>query len=943
MESSFQRLGTTSSVASRLDALWQLGKDGGLGGVRIWWLLDGDNKRARTNHPTALTICDQLYISLELVKKELSNRWIKKFEDPSDLGKLFYVHTWKKSKFVTAREDNDSMYFTDMPQNGKIVTINSEEATAIRNIIFRNLQQDYSERNTTISVERTQPLSISLTTPANSGSTITSTLSQEADTSEEDNSSPQNSDDKTSPYSTPQFASSQEQINTQASAFCQGIQSELLNKYAQIDLGYCSKRWDLSKGEWRSNMCLRDGGDTRDTKGRCLKCCNAWKNIKKTTHPLLFELESKLKEEKRNELKECVSQRLKDVSDRQISTDQTLCEVVDMMKINQIEKLPLNSNKVFTFCAECNVPRLSRSRKDLSTLCRGCQKMKSNEQRRQHMREERFKDRTAPDSRVNFASLQPHEVKQRVKNLRIQRHNTSQIIKRLNERLKSNVADAKFSKKMTKQCEVAVKYARENEDKVRTDLKTEIFEILKELEKEMGSADEDHSISEEDSNSLINVIMDSMKNLIYEKQGHKNQCRYSPDLMGLAMGLYLRSPCGYKQFRDHSPIIFPAASTLAAIRQKQGIKDGDDCIEMYEDQHLVRKNYNDKKKKKNPDNTNPIGGNEYEEWGQIMSDEMKLQKDVAINIKTGETVGFSRDFFDVKKILRDLLADDSKIATTEPATYVNQYRYRGTNGRSFNCNFWFNSGSLPGNVLIQQFIRVVIHCEMVGSRVFGFVCDAGGNQGKLTAMLREDTDVPEDVGWISEDCVRTLNPYDPSRYIYLFPCSTHGVKAFRNQLFTSCKEGKKAFLDENDVRVGKLVVTNCHKREEERASRDAPKLSDIRESTVNLTRWSKMNVAEAKAVFSWKTLCEMSVHLYNRLGIDRSDILKEQQEGSLGYMSKVADHLYSLANNDNEAVAKDEWLKPEIASFKFVANVHEIFNALLNNMDQPLHHGNIER
>lgn len=185
--------------------------------------------------------------------------------------------------------------------------------------------------------------------------------------------------------------------------------------------------------------------------------------------------------------------------------------------------------------------------------------------------------------------------------------------------------------------------------------------------------------------------MDSMKNLIYEKQGHKNQCRYSPDLMGLAMGLYLRSPCGYKQFRDHSPIIFPAASTLAAIRQKQGIKDGDDCIEMYEDQHLVRKNYNDKKKKKNPDNTNPIGGNEYEEWGQIMSDEMKLQKDVAINIKTGETVGFSRDFFDVKKILRDLLADDSKIATTEPATYVNQYRYRGTNGRSFNCNFWFNS------------------------------------------------------------------------------------------------------------------------------------------------------------------------------------------------------------------------------------------------------------
>ena len=91
---------------------------------------------------------------------------------------------------------------------------------------------------------------------------------------------------------------------------------------------------------------------------------------------------------------------------------------------------------------------------------------------------------------------------------------------------------------------------------------------------------------------------------------------------------------------------------------------------------------------------------------------------------------------------------------------------------------------MDGDALLEQYIQVVLHCEMVGARALGFVCDAGGANTRLMKHIRGGTDIPEG-GWLPEDAVRTDNPYDPSRSIYLFHCSTHDLKAIRNQLFTS--------------------------------------------------------------------------------------------------------------------------------------------------------------
>ena len=208
---------------------------------------------------------------------------------------------------------------------------------------------------------------------------------------------------------------------------------------------------------------------------------------------------------------------------------------------------------------------------------------------------------------------------------------------------------------------------------------------------------------------------------------------------------------------------------LARKKQAQNICVGN-CIVMYKKQFLLY--------------------DTLEEIGQLICDEMKLKEDILINVESNKMVGFTEDFISAKKIIKKLLDDDELENCCKPAKYVNQWRYRSVSGRSFNCEFWFNGGDLDGDAMLEQFNQVVINCEIIGSRVLGFVSDAGGSNARLFKLLRGMTDVPKG-GWLPIDSVRTRNPYDPNRFISLFHCSTHDLKAMRNALYTSWRKGGK--------------------------------------------------------------------------------------------------------------------------------------------------------
>ena len=82
--------------------------------------------------------------------------------------------------------------------------------------------------------------------------------------------------------------------------------------------------------------------------------------------------------------------------------------------------------------------------------------------------------------------------------------------------------------------------------------------------------------------------------------------------------------------------------------------------------------------------------------GSIMCDKMKVKGDVAFNVMKDKVKGFTEDFACVKKIMNNLLDEDSIESFSKPATYVNQWRYRSVNGKTYNLEFWFNSESLKG-------------------------------------------------------------------------------------------------------------------------------------------------------------------------------------------------------------------------------------------------------
>ena len=130
-----------------------------------------------------------------------------------------------------------------------------------------------------------------------------------------------------------------------------------------------------------------------------------------------------------------------------------------------------------------------------------------------------------------------------------------------------------------------------------------------------------------------------------------------------------------------------------------------------------------------------------------------------------------------------------------------------------NGGFYFNTGSLDGNELIRQMLEVVISYEVIGIKIYGIVCDAGGGNESFFRMLCKYLPI---VGpWIDVNCVRFNNPFHPHRYVYIWACSTHGLKALIHNLFRS-QAGMPRSLEYNGIEFGWKQVSEIYLRDVER-------------------------------------------------------------------------------------------------------------------------------
>ena len=221
------------------------------------------------------------------------------------------------------------------------------------------------------------------------------------------------------------------------------------------------------------------------------------------------------------------------------------------------------------------------------------------------------------------------------------------------------------------------------------------------------------------------------KNWVHTKRGKNTAVSYLPGVLGAAMNAYLRSPAAYRQFCCNSETIQLSESYLKKLKSLQHVTDGH-CTETCVPQ--------------------PTYCGPGTEWGEIGCNEIHVTKGVMVNVKNNEVTGVCTDFYDITKIMKNLLDEDKIDQMEEQTVHVNQWCYRSTAGRIFNVMFFFNAGSLPASVALNQLALVVHSCKMVGSRVMGFICNAVGQNQRLLKYLRKEEVLPE-VGWLPEDLV----------------------------------------------------------------------------------------------------------------------------------------------------------------------------------------------
>jgi hypothetical protein len=267
--------------------------------------------------------------------------------------------------------------------------------------------------------------------------------------------------------------------------------------------------------------------------------------------------------------------------------------------------------------------------------------------------------------------------------------------------------------------------------------------------------------SESDITNFAEHCVTTIKNFTKVANGQEKQIRFTPLSLRAALSPWMRSKKGYAIHRAQSVEIMPSQSSQKGILNGNCVNEGK-CAKLngwFWDNHVSKSD-------------GSISGH-------LMHDELKLGNDANWNCSNNHMVGLAASVGEFNKLLpetevanlflaatavidnndtplyvqsatsmhqdnnhdkkikckREVPADLSLSYYYKPATYVNLWRLRTTKNVAYNCEFFFNNGSLTGDELLRQFLRVVGHCELIGISVLGLLNDAAGQNVKLVDLL----------------------------------------------------------------------------------------------------------------------------------------------------------------------------------------------------------------
>ena len=345
--------------------------------------------------------------------------------------------------------------------------------------------------------------------------------------------------------------------------------------------------------------------------------------------------------------------------------------------------------------------------------------------------------------------------------------------------------------------------------------------------------------------------------------------------------------------------------------------------------------------------------------GQLIFDEMKLKTGVFWRTSDHTVCGFAtaNQNSTIRSVLSDMIQNggdgtDEFYDTSSPAVYVNQWRFRSIVNVIHNSTFFFNSGSLDGNELLSQMMHVVCGYEKIGVKIYGIVCDAGGSNRGLFKLLRDGLKlVLVGVERVTPGYVKFKNPFDPTRQIAFFNCSTHNLKNMRNALLDSDFRGKRNFqLD--GVAFGWKHIREIYDRDREREKKGKTVAeTHLKFAAVNPDQWEKMDVALALSIFHQDTISEQALHIATGLG-KRESFLEWSRVrptnptfDSAFHSNFVSLHRHQMEFLKNEMpkqFSQDTPWKSKLHTLEYSVATATLFNELFMNKGKKITKQNLE-
>ena len=461
---------------------------------------------------------------------------------------------------------------------------------------------------------------------------------------------------------------------------CRGIQHPKLNAFTPggTDNPECLGRYSYNtRSGWHSRACLflaeSNGG-----KKQCKKCKHDYSNIRKDRLPDLWPeekgasarpAEAEAEEEAPSASDLVLSdeaavrllllERIDAVGtnilgiDISCDTCSEMAVIANAMRVKGQYSFVLCSERVFTVCdgAGCESFRVRKHHGLAGTSCKNCIGKKCNDKRYGERREKHAEMRTAPTSKVNHRFLSTEETSERVKAVHDARQWTKVRLERALAKAQRLENKAVLSEAMLKHTEKAMEELATKKE-AQDGLWDMLYGELKKL-KAKGAYSEKEPLTKQSCKRFIDEWVMHAKNWVHVQRGRPTAVSYIPSFIGPAMAQYLRSPASQRQFREDSCLIQPSASYLQKLKAGQHCSDGFnvECA-------VIQPTYR---------------GTGTTEHGQIAWDKMKVTKGVLVNVKDNSVRGITKDFYDIGKIVTNLLDEDDIDEAEEPAVHVNQY------------------------------------------------------------------------------------------------------------------------------------------------------------------------------------------------------------------------------------------------------------------------------